>query len=128
MEHNSCLACRGGVPVCWPQFSDLGPLKSQHGFARNTSWQVVEHSADSVTLALRPAHPSLEQFPHHFEVHLRCAVGDNSVTQELSVTNTGREPFPFTTALHTYFRYEGLGGVDPLDSVIPPRFLINSSS
>ena len=33
-------AIRGGIPVCWPQFGDMGPVKQQHGFARNLAWQV----------------------------------------------------------------------------------------
>jgi hypothetical protein len=32
-------AIRGGIPICFPQFSDFGPL-GQHGFARNRSWEV----------------------------------------------------------------------------------------
>lgn len=41
--------CRGGVPVCFPQFGQLGPL-GQHGFARNSSFSLLEETADSATL------------------------------------------------------------------------------
>lgn len=41
--------CRGGVPVCFPQFGQLGPL-GQHGFARNSSFRLLEETADSATL------------------------------------------------------------------------------
>jgi hypothetical protein len=50
--HAHARANRGGVPVCFPQFGQLGPL-GQHGFARNTAFEVVESSGDSVTL-VRP--------------------------------------------------------------------------
>lgn len=56
-------AIRGGVPVCFPQFGGFGPLQ-QHGFARNTAFEVVTGTLDSVTLALRPDTEQLKLFPH----------------------------------------------------------------
>ena len=40
-------AIRGGVPICWPQFSEMGPYGMAHGWARSTKWDLL--SADKAT-------------------------------------------------------------------------------
>ncbi len=44
----------------------MGPVKAQHGFARNTEFTVVNATADSVTLSLSP---NEEQRQGHFPDH-----------------------------------------------------------
>lgn len=99
-------AIRGGIPVCFPQFNQRGPLP-KHGFARNLLWRVDE----APVLAAQEAQLSLQLtandgtkavWPHSFEVALTLCLQPGELTVNLMVRNRGAEPLSFTGALHTY--------------------------
>ncbi|KAL9304589.1 hypothetical protein ACSQ67_021852 [Phaseolus vulgaris] len=101
---------RGGIPICFPQFSIHGSLQ-QHGFARN------RHSEDDA-----------KNWPHRYEFRLRIALGpagDLLMTSRIRNTNTDGKSFTFTFAYNTYFsvtdisevRIEGLETLDYLDNL-----------
>ena len=98
---------RGGIPVVWPQFANLGGLP-QHGFARKSEWELVEspdgenENQSSVKLQLTDDHRTRELWPYHFRTELKVSIDEKSLTVELSAFNTGDELFTFTAALHTY--------------------------
>ncbi|KAJ9557915.1 hypothetical protein OSB04_012529 [Centaurea solstitialis] len=126
---------RGGIPICFPQFSDLGPLEA-HGFARNRLWTFDDNPpplpADATNkvfadLILRSTKEDLKLWPHSFEYRLRIALGpgaDLMLTSRIRNTSTDGKPFTFTFAYHTYFsvldisevRVEGLETLDYLDN------------
>ena len=68
-------AIRGGVPVCWPQFGMLGPLKAQHGFARNVRWEVAAVAAGGAacTLACESSAATLAEWPHPFRLEMEVS-------------------------------------------------------
>lgn len=117
-------AIRGGVPVCFPQFGQLGPL-GQHGFARNSKFEVAEDSSNSATLVLKATGSEDPKYPHPFELTVKITLADDTFTQELAVKNTGDSEMSFTAALHTYYKIssienvkvEGLSGVTYTDSL-----------
>jgi glucose-6-phosphate 1-epimerase len=126
-------AIRGGIPVCFPQFSDFGPL-GQHGFARNQQWSVdtLEENLDgaTVTLLLRSGQEELQKWPHKFELRMRVQITTNgNLLLRPSVKNIGIEDFTFTFALHTYFAVSdisnveitGVQGLEYLESLVTPR-------
>lgn len=98
---------RGGIPVVWPQFANLGGLP-QHGFARKSEWELVEtpdgdsEEQSSVKLQLTDDHRTRELWPYHFRAELKVSIDEKTLTVELSAFNTGDELFNFTAALHTY--------------------------
>jgi len=97
---------RGGIPVIWPQFSNLGALP-QHGFARKSEWQLADSDdtsddPSSVRLILTDDHKTRELFPYHFRIELTVSIDDKSLTVMLEAYNTGDELFSFTAGLHTY--------------------------
>lgn len=125
-------AIRGGIPICFPQFSNLGSLE-QHGLARNRLWSIdpnpppppVNGIKTFVDLILKPSEEDLKVWPHSFEFRLRIALGFANLTVTSRIRNTDTKPFTFTFALHTYFsvsdisevRVEGLETLDYFDNL-----------
>ena len=105
---------RGGIPICFPQFSNHGPLEP-HGFARNRFWSIdtdpppfptTSSSKAFVDLILKPSEEDLKIWPHSFEFRLRVTLGpggDLMLTSRIRNTSTDGKPFSFTFAYHTYF-------------------------
>ena len=104
---------RGGIPVCFPQFADRGPLM-QHGFARTREWECT----GAGRFALDASPQTLALWPHAFRLELTATIGAARLEMELRVLNPGDGGFAFTAALHTYLlvadaaaaRLEGLQG------------------
>lgn len=98
---------RGGVPVCFPQFGELGPLP-RHGLVRTREWQVEasRHGDDYalVTMAVSDDEASRALWPHPFRLELTVMIEADRIDLELCVTNVGETAFAFTGALHTYLR------------------------
>lgn len=120
-------ALRGGVPVCWPQFNQRGPL-AKHGFARNMAWRVEPFdpaAPGEVRLVLTDSEATRALWPHSFRATLTVTLTPQGLRTALDVANTGAAPWSFTTALHTYLRVdeiadarlEGLQGAARWDAV-----------
>lgn len=118
---------RGGVPVCFPQFSGQGPLP-KHGLVRTATWdllaQEITSDCASVTLGTCDSAASRAQWPHAFKLQLAVTLTATSLDIVLNVTNPGTEAFSFTAALHTYLRVasidaahvDGLAGIEYRDA------------
>jgi len=124
-------AIRGGIPICFPQFSKMGALPA-HGFARNMAWAVdgpiqsklaafdaTPEDYVEVRLKLSANESTRKIWPQTFEalytVRLTlpsAVVGPESGTKKtldgaasrLLCTLSVRSESTFTCALHTYFR------------------------
>jgi len=102
---------RGGVPICFPQFADRGPLP-KHGLVRTTVWHTDSVStihAEEVARAhlwLAASDVTRALWPHEFELQLDIALGTNTLEVGLTVSNQGTSAFSFTGALHTYLASE----------------------
>jgi len=115
-------AIRGGIPVCFPQFSTLGPLP-RHGFSRTAVWKIGEQREEAevmLTLTLADDAASRAIWPHQFFAELTVLLSDERLDVELAIENRGAAPFGFTAALHTYLKVDDaedvtIGGLRGLD-------------
>jgi len=109
-------AVRGGIPIIFPQFSDMGPM-SKHGFARTSAeWRVIDASADergaSVSLQLTANEHTRRVWPaggdrFSFVYIVRLELDGSRLHTDCTISNTGAAgdagSFEFQLALHTYF-------------------------
>lgn len=122
-DRRTAAPIRGGVPVCFPQFSDRGTLV-KHGFARNLPWRPGARSQASLAMTLHDDDASRQHWPHAFDAQLEVRLEPGRLDIVFRVANTGDTPFSFMTALHTYLRVEdvrrlkllGLQGVSYQDA------------
>ncbi|MFZ6818738.1 D-hexose-6-phosphate mutarotase [Undibacterium sp. Ji22W] len=128
-EFKDGVAIRGGVPIVFPQFSNLGNLP-KHGFARTAIWRLVssgqlEQGAAQAVFELQESAASLAIWPHAFRAEMVVTVAEQSLQLDFSVVNHGDSELSFQAALHSYFRVHdiqqtrvhGLGGLNYRDTV-----------
>lgn len=117
---NGTKPIRGGIPLCWPWFSDnhgkaSGELPS-HGFLRSQIWQLkqIEQIDQQTRLTLQPSFSTGPGFDHNNEVSLIVTVGEQ-LTVELTTTNLEGNAINFNAALHSYFHVDDIGKTELFD-------------
>ena len=121
-QYQDGKAIRGGVPICFPWFNAKtdDPKAPSHGLVRTKTWELesIIHEGNAIAVSLSTASDEATRkwWPHEFRAVQRITISSH-LQMELTVTNTGAEPFTFQEALHTYYRvgnvrYVRLVGLD----------------
>jgi galactose mutarotase-like enzyme len=81
------------------KFYDL----SQHGFARNETFEVIEQGENFVVFSLKSSARSLEIFPFDFELQITYKIDNEKVTTGYTVINSGVKELKFSIGAHPGF-------------------------
>lgn len=104
-------AIRGGIPLCFPQFNQRGPLP-KHGFARNLAWRAdgVQTEAGATRLALHLVDDARTRdwWPQAFAARVDVALSAGGLRVDCTVRNSGAVAWDFTIALHSYLRVDDI--------------------
>ncbi|MDD5213785.1 MAG: hypothetical protein PHG82_05155 [Candidatus Gracilibacteria bacterium] len=106
--HNLEKNVRGGIPVMFP---NAGPLRenslynlSQHGFARNKSWNSEKISDTKFMMFLESDSQTKEVFPFDFRIEIISEIiSDKIVKITQKIVNTGSIDLPSRVGLHPYY-------------------------
>lgn len=103
-------ALRGGVPVCWPWFSDDLPMRNApaHGLARTAEWTVVEADGDSGLMQLQP----MSELVSSVKLTQSINVGDDGVSITLNSHNGSDKLIDLTQALHSYLAVSDAAAIE----------------
>ncbi len=90
----------------------------KHGFARQSTFAVVETAPDRVLLRLEESEATRVQYPYRFRLDVAFALAGPKLTTTALVTNTDAQPIPVAFGFHPAFRWPLPGAGAKLDQVI----------
>ena len=100
-------------PMCFPLLGDFPNNKyildgkeyemTIHGFAMDSEFSVVEHTATSITYELTSSPETLKQYPYDFKLDVKYSLDGMTVNMEYIVTNTGKETMWYSVGGHPGF-------------------------
>ncbi|MBL8448056.1 MAG: D-hexose-6-phosphate mutarotase [Zoogloeaceae bacterium] len=100
-------AIRGGIPICFPQFAERGPL-AKHGYARLVEWTLADQQAgrDFAQVTLTRDWRAESPWTAPCQTEITVSLADDRLDVELEVANQGDAPLTLTLALHTYLQVD----------------------
>ena len=78
-------------------------ILTQHGFARDSEFEVEQQNETSVTFLLRSSDETLQKYPFAFEFRVRYELQEKQLTISYEVTNTGDTELPYNVGGHPAF-------------------------
>jgi len=101
---------RGGVPICWPWFSNISPNNEvneqlpAHGFVRNQDWHVhsITETQDETVIMLSPNQLGMFGFSSNLSVFVEFIFSEKC-SIKLITKNASKRSVRITAALHSYF-------------------------
>ena len=77
----------------------------KHGFARHSTFAVVEHASDALTLRLAASDATRPVYPFEFEFDLRFVLARATLLMTATVRNLGDQPMPASFGFHPALRW-----------------------
>jgi len=103
----------GQAPVCFPIVGVLPNHKGyafgkecnmkRHGVARISPFEVFEQLNNSITFIQKSSEETRKLFPFDYQLKIKYTIIGSTVTNEYTVTNTGKEKMPFAIGGHPAF-------------------------
>lgn len=80
---------------------------SRHGFARDTTFELIEKKENSATFSIKSSMETLKKYPFEFELQLIYTLHNSNLDIEYKVINTGKSKMPFSIGAHPAFALVG---------------------
>lgn len=81
-------------------------VMGNHGFARNSEFDLVSHTDNAITLVLKDNETTLAQYPFHFTLTVTSTLKENTVLIDYTIVNLDEKKMPFSFGLHPAFAIE----------------------